>query len=141
MSVFDNSVKFKIEDEIETEFKRGVLIGIKKTRLFYVWRLSHTTDIIFHYFIKIKKQVLSGLCRTEYELQNSQKLYWHVKVIYGFKSCLLGDKADIYIWFTNSIVFNIQKTKAILEFVRSNYNKAVTDKRPMCSNDKRFTTN
>lgn len=29
MSVFDNSVKFKIEDEIETEFKQA-LIGIKK---------------------------------------------------------------------------------------------------------------
>lgn len=39
MSVFDNSVKFKIEGEIETEFKEA-LIGIKITRLFYVWRLS-----------------------------------------------------------------------------------------------------
>lgn len=51
MSVFDNSVKFKIEGEIETEFKEA-LIGIKNYPALLCLAFISPTDIIFHYFIK-----------------------------------------------------------------------------------------
>lgn len=72
MSVFDNSVKFKIEGEIETEFKEA-LIGIKKlpgSSMFGVY-LAYRYYLSLFYKIKTSSQ---RIMQNRIRIANSQKL-------------------------------------------------------------------
>ncbi|MDV3781470.1 phytoene synthase [Elizabethkingia anophelis] len=73
MSVFDNSVKFKIEDEIETEFKQA-LIGIKKLPGSSMFGVYLAYRYYLSLFYKIKKTSSQRIMQNRIRIANSQKL-------------------------------------------------------------------
>ena len=73
MSVFDNSVKFKIEDEIETEFKQA-LIGIKKLPGSSMFGVYLAYKYYLSLFYKIKKTSSQRIMQNRIRIANSQKL-------------------------------------------------------------------
>ncbi|AQX00316.1 phytoene/squalene synthase family protein [Elizabethkingia anophelis] len=73
MSVFDNSVKFKIEDEIETEFKEA-LIGIKKLPGSSMFGVYLAYRYYLSLFYKIKKTSSQRIMQNRIRIANSQKL-------------------------------------------------------------------
>ncbi|MDV3855334.1 phytoene synthase [Elizabethkingia anophelis] len=87
MSVFDNSVKFKIEDEIETEFKQA-LIGIKKLPGSSMFGVYLAYRYYLSLFYKIKKTSSQRIMQNRIRIANSQKLllacesYLRYKVAY-----------------------------------------------------------
>ncbi|KUG13315.1 phytoene synthase [Elizabethkingia sp. HvH-WGS333] len=73
MSVFDNSVKFKIEDEIETEFEQA-LIGIKKLPGSSMFGVYLAYRYYLSLFYKIKKTSSQRIMQNRIRIANSQKL-------------------------------------------------------------------
>ncbi len=73
MSVFDNSVKFKIEDEIETEFEQA-LIGIKKLPSSSMFGVYLAYRYYLSLFYKIKKTSSQRIMQNRIRIANSQKL-------------------------------------------------------------------
>ncbi|MCT3763798.1 phytoene/squalene synthase family protein [Elizabethkingia anophelis] len=73
MSVFDNSVKFKIEGEIETEFKEA-LIGIKKLPGSSMFGVYLAYRYYLSLFYKIKKTSSQRIMQNRIRIANSQKL-------------------------------------------------------------------
>ncbi|MDV3595507.1 phytoene synthase [Elizabethkingia anophelis] len=73
MSVFDNSVKFKIEGEIETEFKEA-LIGIKKLPGSSMFGVYLAYRYYLSLFYKIKKTCSQRIMQNRIRIANSQKL-------------------------------------------------------------------
>lgn len=73
MSVFDNSVKFKIENEIETEFKQA-LIGIKKLPGSSMFGVYLAYRYYLSLFYKIKKTSSQRIMQNRIRIANSQKL-------------------------------------------------------------------
>ena len=73
MSVFDNSVKFKIEGEIETEFKQA-LIGIKKLPGSSMFGVYLAYRYYLSLFYKIKKTSSQRIMQNRIRIANSQKL-------------------------------------------------------------------
>ncbi|AMR41353.1 phytoene/squalene synthase family protein [Elizabethkingia anophelis] len=73
MSVFDNSVKFKIENEIETEFKEA-LIGIKKLPGSSMFGVYLAYRYYLSLFYKIKKTSSQRIMQNRIRIANSQKL-------------------------------------------------------------------
>ncbi|MCT4119462.1 phytoene/squalene synthase family protein [Elizabethkingia anophelis] len=73
MSVFDNSVKLKIEDEIETEFKQA-LIGIKKLPGSSMFGVYLAYRYYLSLFYKIKKTSSQRIMQNRIRIANSQKL-------------------------------------------------------------------
>ncbi|WP_277496442.1 phytoene/squalene synthase family protein [Elizabethkingia anophelis] len=73
MSVFDNSLKFKIEDEIETEFKQA-LIGIKKLPGSSMFGVYLAYRYYLSLFYKIKKTSSQRIMQNRIRIANSQKL-------------------------------------------------------------------
>ncbi|AQW91552.1 phytoene/squalene synthase family protein [Elizabethkingia anophelis] len=73
MSVFDNSVKFKIEGEIENEFKEA-LIGIKKLPGSSMFGVYLAYRYYLSLFYKIKKTSSQRIMQNRIRIANSQKL-------------------------------------------------------------------
>ncbi|MCT4137599.1 phytoene/squalene synthase family protein [Elizabethkingia anophelis] len=73
MSVFDNSVKFKIEGEIETELKEA-LIGIKKLPGSSMFGVYLAYRYYLSLFYKIKKTSSQRIMQNRIRIANSQKL-------------------------------------------------------------------
>ncbi|KUY29479.1 phytoene/squalene synthase family protein [Elizabethkingia ursingii] len=73
MSVFDNSVKFKIENEIEAEFKEA-LVGIKKLPASSMFGVYLAYRYYLSLFYKIKKASSQRIMQNRIRIANSQKL-------------------------------------------------------------------
>lgn len=88
MSVFDNSVKFKIENEIEAEFKEA-LVGIKKLPGSSMFGVYLAYRYYFSLFEKIRKISSQRIMNDRVRIANSQKLLVAFKSYIRYKVAYL----------------------------------------------------
>ncbi|SEW22472.1 Phytoene/squalene synthetase [Chryseobacterium wanjuense] len=88
MSVFDNSVKFEIEKEIESEFKEA-LIGIKKLPGSSMFGVYLAYRYYLSLFEKIKRTSSQKIMKKRVRIPNSQKILVAFKSYIRYKSAYL----------------------------------------------------
>lgn len=88
MAVFDNSVKFKIEKEIEAEFKEA-LTGIKKLPGSSMFGVYLAYKYYLSLFEKIKKTSSQRILDNRIRIPNSQKLLVAFKSYVRYKTAYL----------------------------------------------------
>ncbi|MBO9691316.1 phytoene/squalene synthase family protein [Chryseobacterium sp.] len=88
MSVFDNSVKTQIENEIEEEFKEA-LIGIRKLPGSSMFGVYLAYRYYLSLFEKIKKTSSQHILKQRIRIANSQKLFVAFKSYIRYKSAYL----------------------------------------------------
>jgi 15-cis-phytoene synthase len=88
MSVFDNSVKYKIEEEIEAEFKEA-LTGIKKLPGGSMFGVYLAYRYYLSLFEKIKRTSSQNILTNRVRIPNSQKIFLAFKSYIRYKSAYL----------------------------------------------------
>jgi len=88
MSVFDNSVKYKIEKEIEAEFKEA-LTGIKKLPGASMFGVYLAYRYYLSLFEKIKRTSSQKILTNRVRIPNSQKIFLAFKSYIRYKSAYL----------------------------------------------------
>lgn len=89
MAVFDNSVKYEIEREIEEEF-REALIGIKKLPNSALFGVFLAYKYYLSLFNKIKRKSSQEILKERIRIPNSEKAYVAFKSYVRYKTALLG---------------------------------------------------
>lgn len=89
MAVFDNSVKYEIEREIEEEF-REALIGIKKLPNSALFGVFLAYKYYLSLFNKIKRKSSQEILTERIRIPNSEKAYVAFKSYVRYKTALLG---------------------------------------------------